>query len=122
MLKMCSCMSTRPSFAVSSGPSSVWIWGIAELSSPRGGGARLSSRRMVEPCGMGGIERGADGIARYTDRPASLVAMLRATTDRIPEAEAIVELGGPRLTYAELWERSARVAGGLRAEGIAAGD
>ena len=31
-----------------------------------------------------GIERGADGIARYTDRPPSLVAMLRTTVDRAP--------------------------------------
>jgi hypothetical protein len=41
---------------------------------------------MVEPlpCGRNpfddaGVERGTDGIARYVDRPASLVAMLRAS-------------------------------------------
>jgi acyl-CoA synthetase (AMP-forming)/AMP-acid ligase II len=70
----------------------------------------------------GGIERGADGIARYTDRPASLVAMLRATVDRTPDAEAIVELGGPRLTYQQLWDGAARVAGGLKARGVGADD
>jgi len=69
-----------------------------------------------------GIERGADGIARYIDRPASLVAMLRATVDRVPGSEAVVELGGPRLTYSELWDRAARVAGGLKASGIGADD
>jgi long-chain acyl-CoA synthetase len=69
-----------------------------------------------------GIERGADGIARYNDRPASLVAMLRATVDRTPDAEAIVELGGPRLTYRELWDGAARVAGGLKAAGVGADD
>ena len=38
-----------------------------------------------------GIERGADGIARYSDRPPSLVAMLRATVDRVGDREAVVE-------------------------------
>src|SRR5690348_8435880 len=69
-----------------------------------------------------GIERGPDGIARYLDRPASLVAMLRATTDRAGDREAVVELDGPRLSYRELWDGAARVAGGLRAAGINAGD
>jgi acyl-CoA synthetase (AMP-forming)/AMP-acid ligase II len=69
-----------------------------------------------------GIERGADGIARYTDQPSSLVAMLRATVDRTPDAEAVVELGGPRLSYQELWDGAARVAGGLKARGVGADD
>ena len=32
-----------------------------------------------------GIERGPDGIARYVNRPTSLVAMLRATVDAHPD-------------------------------------
>jgi acyl-CoA synthetase (AMP-forming)/AMP-acid ligase II len=70
----------------------------------------------------GGIERGADGIARYVQRPPSLPAMLRATAERVPDREAVVELGGPRLTYRELWDAAARVAGGLQAAGVSAGD
>jgi acyl-CoA synthetase (AMP-forming)/AMP-acid ligase II len=77
---------------------------------------------MGEPFDTSGIERGPDGVARYTDRPPSLVAMLRATTDRVPDGEAVVELGGERLTYAQLWERSARVAAGLRADDMTPGD
>ena len=69
-----------------------------------------------------GIERGADGIARYVDRPPSLVAMLRTTVEAHPDQEAVVELGGERISYRDLWDRSARVAGGLRAEGIKPGD
>src|ERR1700754_707398 len=69
-----------------------------------------------------GIERGDDGIARYVDRPPSLGAMLRRTVDRQPDVEAIVELGGPRMTYQELWDRAAGVAGGLHAQGIEPGD
>jgi long-chain acyl-CoA synthetase len=34
----------------------------------------------------------------------------------------VVELDGPRVTYGELWDRAARVAGGLRAAGIGRGD
>jgi long-chain acyl-CoA synthetase len=71
---------------------------------------------------MSGIERGPDGIARYVDRPESLVTMLRATVERCPDREALAELDGDRISFAELWERSARVAGGLRASKVEPGD
>ncbi|MEV6329340.1 AMP-binding protein [Streptomyces sp. NPDC051909] len=48
--------------------------------------------------------------------------MLRAHVDARPDVEAVVELGGERLTYAQLWERASRVAGGLRAAGLQPGD
>ncbi len=69
-----------------------------------------------------GITRGADGIARYDDLPASLVEMLRGTAEAFSDREAVVEIGGPRLTYHDLWDRAAIVAGGLRAAGIGPGD
>ncbi|HEY6272881.1 MAG TPA: AMP-binding protein [Terriglobales bacterium] len=65
-----------------------------------------------------GIERGADGIARYINRPRSLVDMLRNSVDKFPNAEAVVEVGGARLSFSDLWESAARTAGGLRAMGI----
>ncbi|MGA2136534.1 MAG: AMP-binding protein [Bryobacteraceae bacterium] len=77
---------------------------------------------MIEPFDKSGITRDALGIAHYDNRPASLIEMLRATVDKTPEAEAIVEVGGDRVTYRELWDRAARVAGGLRAQGIRPGD
>ncbi len=76
----------------------------------------------IQPFDMSGIERRADGILHYADRPSSLLAMLRATVDRVPDQEAVVEVGGPRVTYRELWDRSTQVAGGLRDEGIKRGD
>jgi len=70
-----------------------------------------------------GVVRGPDGIKRYQGLPDSLVHMLRDAVDRYPDREALVETGGgPRLTYTDLWERAARVAGGLRAAGVARGD
>ena len=69
---------------------------------------------MIQPFDQSGITRTADHIAHYDDLPNSLVEMLRSTVDRSPDAEAIVEIGGERVTYRELWDRSARVAGGLR--------
>lgn len=77
---------------------------------------------MLRPFDNSGIERGADGIARYQTLPNSLVEMLRETVDRDPRAEAIVEIGRGRVSYGELWDRSAQVAGGLRRLGIRAGD
>jgi long-chain acyl-CoA synthetase len=78
--------------------------------------------RGRNPFETAGVERGPDGIARYADRPDSLVDMLRASVDRSPDALAVEEIGGGRVSYAELWDRSARVAGGLRAKGVARGD
>jgi long-chain acyl-CoA synthetase len=69
-----------------------------------------------------GVERDAHGIAYYTDRPASLVEMLRTSVDRDAAAVAVLEVNGPSLTYGELLERAARVAGGLRAVGVNRGD
>ncbi len=84
---------------------------------------------MVQPLPRGrnpfdetGVERGADGVARYRDRPRSLVEMLRASVERDAGATALVEVGGPSIAYGELWQRAARVAGGLRGAGVGRGD
>ena len=78
--------------------------------------------RGRNPFDTSGVERGDDGIARYADRPQSLVQMLRATVERHGDDLAVAEVGGDRVTYAELWDRAARVAGGLRGEGVQRGD
>ena len=44
------------------------------------------------------------------------------SVERDPDGEAVVELDGPRVTYRELWDAAARVAGGLRAAGVGRGD
>jgi acyl-CoA synthetase (AMP-forming)/AMP-acid ligase II len=78
---------------------------------------------MISPFDTSGVTRGPDGIKRYEGLPHSLVHMLRNTVERDPGREALVETsGGPRLTYRELWDRASRVAGGLRAAGVARGD
>src|SRR5579862_3366458 len=76
----------------------------------------------IRPFDESGIERGADGISRYGGLHSSLVAMLRDTVERAPESEAIVEVDGPRISYRQLWERAARIAGGLHERGIERGD
>jgi long-chain acyl-CoA synthetase len=75
------------------------------------------------PFDTAGVTRGRDGIKRYDRLPASLVHMLRDTVEQHPEQEAVVQTGGgPRLTYRELWDRAARVAGGFSAAGVGRGD
>src|SRR3954453_7600662 len=74
------------------------------------------------PFDRSGTEVGPDGIRRYTGLPRNLVQMLRATVDRDPDHPALVELGRERVSYAQLWERAARVAGELRAAGVRPGD
>ena len=81
-----------------------------------------AASRGRNPFDTSGVERGADGIARYAGRPESLVDMLRSSVERDPGAEAVVEVGGERLTFQQLWDRAARVAGGLRASGLEKGD
>jgi long-chain acyl-CoA synthetase len=77
---------------------------------------------VIHPFDESGIVRGADGVARYQNRPRSLVEMLRGTVEKWPGNEAVVEVGGERLTYRAFWDRAARTAGGLRALGIQPGD
>jgi acyl-CoA synthetase (AMP-forming)/AMP-acid ligase II len=84
---------------------------------------------MVEPQPRGrnpfddtGVERDSDGVAYYAGRPASLVEMLRTSVERDRDSRAVLEVGGPALTYGDVWERAARVAGGLREIGVQRGD
>ena len=72
--------------------------------------------------GQSNIERDSTGRAHYQKRPRSLIEMLRKSVEETPDAEAIRELNGPTNTYSQLWERSGKIAGGLRAHGIARGD
>ncbi len=76
----------------------------------------------LHPFDESGVERDPAGIKRYTDLPASVVELLHRTVADRPDQEAVVELDGPRLTYRQLWDGAARVAGGLRAAGVRAGD
>ncbi len=72
---------------------------------------------------MTGVVRGPDGVKRYQGLPRNLVQMLRASVEQHGTEEAVVETGGgPRLIYGDLWDRAARVAGGLRALGVERGD
>ena len=77
---------------------------------------------MIRPFDNSGITRGKDNIARYDKLHGSLVEMLRSTVDRVPHGQAVVELGGKRMSYSDLWDASARVAGGLKGLGHKKGD
>ena len=79
--------------------------------------AIIEITREHNPFPRDGIRTGEDGIPRYQDLPGSLLEMLKAQVDARPDAEALVELGGRRLTYRQLWDAAARVAGGLQAAG-----
>jgi long-chain acyl-CoA synthetase len=74
------------------------------------------------PFDTSGIEVGPDGIRRYRGLQKNLVELLQTTVERFADRTAIVELGGPSATYAELWDRARRVAGGLRHAGVGTGD
>ena len=77
---------------------------------------------MDSPFDTSGIELGPDGIKRYAGLPRNVVDMLQATVEQHGDRTAVVELDGPSVTYAELWDRARRVAGGLRAHGVDVGD
>jgi long-chain acyl-CoA synthetase len=82
----------------------------------------VPASRGRNPFDMSGIERGPDHVARYRDRPRSLVELLRASVDRGPRATAVSEVGGQEISYGELWDRAAIAAGGLRDRGVGRGD
>jgi len=76
----------------------------------------------MQPFDTSGVTRGKDGIMRYDELPADVVSMLRASLERAPQDEAVVELDGPRVSYQQLWDTASRVAGGLRTAGVTRGD
>ncbi len=78
--------------------------------------------RGRNPFDGSGVHRDERGQARYEGRPSSLVEMLAAGVDRDRDAVALVEVAGRSLTYGELWDGAARVAGGLRINGVDRGD
>jgi len=82
----------------------------------------MSTATGEHPFDNSGIEVGPDGVRRYRGLQKNLVELLRDTVERPPDRTAIVELGGPSATYAEIWHRARRVAGGLREAGVGVGD
>jgi long-chain acyl-CoA synthetase len=78
--------------------------------------------RGANPFDAAGVQADEQGIRRYPDLHGSLVEMLRESVDRDPHAEALVEIRGDRISYQQLWDQAARVAGGLRERGISPGD
>ncbi|MEN3356628.1 MAG: long-chain acyl-CoA synthetase [Mycobacteriales bacterium] len=76
----------------------------------------------LHPFDEAGVERDGAAVKRYARLPASVVEMLRVSVDRDPDGEAVVELDGPRVSYRQLWDDAARVAGGLRSAGVGPGD
>ncbi|MGY2093303.1 class I adenylate-forming enzyme family protein [Nocardia gipuzkoensis] len=79
-------------------------------------------RTAQNPFSVRGVRRDKDGVAQYENLPESLVVLLRRHATAIPNAEALVEVGGGRLNYGQLFETATRVAGGLREQGLRDGD
>ncbi|MBF6208378.1 long-chain fatty acid--CoA ligase [Nocardia asteroides] len=68
------------------------------------------------------LARGADGVLRYGNLTPALTELLDLQVHAFGTREAVVEVGGPRLTYRELWHSASRIAGGLQEHGIGYGD
>lgn len=78
-------------------------------------------RDDVYPFSRRGITRDARGVARFSGLAATVPHLLRRAVDAAPEREAVAD-PARRLAYHHLWDRAARIAGGLRGAGCAAGD
>lgn len=78
--------------------------------------------RRDNPFPRTGVSADRHGVPRYDELPASLLEMLSEQVALRPDSEAVVELGGGRLTYRQLWDLASRVAGGLRESGLRPGD
>ncbi|OBK09933.1 class I adenylate-forming enzyme family protein [Mycobacterium asiaticum] len=78
--------------------------------------------RDRNPFPRSGVSVDEHGIAHYDGIPATLLDVLAAQVAERPDSEAVVELGSDRLSYRQLWDGAARVAGGLRAAGLNRGD
>jgi long-chain acyl-CoA synthetase len=84
--------------------------------------AITAPERGANPFDSSSVRSDENGVRRYPDLHSSIVAMLRDTVEASPQAEALVELGGERVSYRQLWDRASRVAGGLAEAGIRPGD
>lgn len=78
--------------------------------------------RGANPFPTTGVSRDGSGIPHYDQLPGTLLDMLSEHVSVRPNEEAVVELGTDRLTYQQLWDRAAKVAGGLRASGVQRGE
>ncbi len=76
----------------------------------------------LHPFDETGLARDGSGVLRFTGLPPSVPAMLDVVAGRAPHLQAVAEVGGSSLTYRQLQDASARVAGGLRASGVRRGD
>ncbi|WP_229052560.1 class I adenylate-forming enzyme family protein [Aeromicrobium sp. Leaf350] len=72
--------------------------------------------------GASGVLRRSDGAVGYETLPRSVLHALRNCSETHPNGLALVDVDGREITYAELWDRVQRIAGGLRSEGVSAGD
>jgi long-chain acyl-CoA synthetase len=68
------------------------------------------------------LARGADGVLRYGNLSPAVTELLDVQVHAFGNREAVVEIGGPRLTYRQLWHSASRIAGGLQERGIGYGD
>jgi acyl-CoA synthetase (AMP-forming)/AMP-acid ligase II len=78
--------------------------------------------RGANPFDDTGVQPDSNGVRRYPNLHESLVEMLSDSVRADPHAEALVQVGGERITYTQLWDRAAKVSGGLREAGISPGD
>jgi acyl-CoA synthetase (AMP-forming)/AMP-acid ligase II len=84
--------------------------------------ATAAPPRGANPFDDSGVRADTGGVRHYPGLHASLLEMLRDSVRAAPGAEALAEVGGRRISYAQLWDGAARVAGGLREAGIRPGD
>ena len=69
--------------------------------------------RTDNPFPRTGISRDENSIPRFDNLPPTLLDVLRSHVESRPDSEAVAEVGGDRLSYRQLWEAAARVAGGF---------
>ena len=78
--------------------------------------------RGASPFDDSGVTADQNGVRRYPNLHGSLIEMVRASVECEPDAEALVQVSGERVSYRQMWDRAARVAGGLRDAGISPGE
>lgn len=91
-------------------------------SSAAGPAARVVEFHIADVGSAAPLSRGADGILRYGNLSPALTELLDLQVHAFSGREAVVEVGGERLTYRQLWHSASRVAGGLQEHGIGYGD
>lgn len=83
---------------------------------------KVGQPQASDPFDRSGIGRDSRGIQYFEGVPRTLTEVLTLSVERYADQVAVIDDTKASLTYAELWDKSCAIAGGLQGAGLVPGD